>query len=384
MEPGNGFATGAVVPSSPAVDEHLVSSLRTQAALDFLCKKHGIPTVYTPRPAGDVRRACTPPPPGSICVYAGALEAGMRVPLHGFFCEVLAHFGIAPAQLVPNGWRFMAGFLALCRTVGVPPSLAVFRRIFGLYIVSYKKKGWCCFRARDRSGGLRFTGMPNTPMDWKKLFFFLSSPEPWPCPVEWGEPSKISLVEPVLIGEEKKWEAKILGAYGGGGGGAPVDIITCLSSDGNLSGATSRPPLPSTSSTKVMDPAVYDMMKTMLAAKSSASTKKVKAEPGSNAPGSPSLCGNKRSLAEANGGRECPPRSTPSTALPSGGVCFPPPGCSRKPEHVPSRHGGDTTDWKAARELLQAAITPPQDREFAAREPSDVVKSSYAVILQVR
>uniref|UniRef100_A0ACD5ZPN3 Uncharacterized protein n=1 Tax=Avena sativa TaxID=4498 RepID=A0ACD5ZPN3_AVESA len=371
VEPDDGVATGAVVPSSPAVDERLVSSLRTQAKLDLLCKKHGIPSAYTPRPAGDDRRACTPPPPGSICVYAHALEAGMRVPLHGFFCEALTHYGIAPAQLMPNGWRFMAGFLALCRTVGVPPSLAVFRRFFVLSVVSHKKKGWYCFRARDRSGVLRFTGMPNTPMDWKRLFFFLSSPEPWPCPVEWGEPSKISLVEPVLIDEEKKWEAKILGAYGGGGG-APVDINTCLS-DGNLAGAmvTAR-------SEGGMDPAVYDMMKAMLAAKSSASTKKVKAEPGSNAPGSSSLCGNKRSLELADG-QEGPP---PAAALPSG-VCSPPPGFSRKPEHFPGRQGGDSTGWKAARELLlQAAVAPPQDREFAAREPSDVVKSSYGVILQ--
>jgi hypothetical protein len=41
---------------------------------------------------------CQPPP-----TPQHALEAGMRVPLHGFFCEVLAHFGIAPAQLAPNG-----------------------------------------------------------------------------------------------------------------------------------------------------------------------------------------------------------------------------------------------------------------------------------------
>uniref|UniRef100_A0ACD6AAW6 Uncharacterized protein n=1 Tax=Avena sativa TaxID=4498 RepID=A0ACD6AAW6_AVESA len=341
VEPDDGVATGAVVPSRPAVDERLVSSLRTQAKLDLLCKKHGIPSVYTPRPAGDDRRACTPPPPGSICVYAHALEAGMRVPLQGFFCEVLAHYGIAPAQLMPNGWRVMAGFLALCRTVGVPPSLAVFRRSFVLSVVSHKQKGWYCF--------------------------------PVALPRGVGEPSKSSFVEPVLIGEEKKWEAKILGAYGGGG--APVDINTCLS-DGNLAGAMV------TARSKGMDPAVYDMMKAMLAEKASASTKKVKAEPGSNAPGSPSLCGNKRSLELADGQERPTPAAALNTALPSGGVCSPPPGFSRKPEHFPSRHGGHTTDWKAARELLQAAVAPPQDREFAAREPSDVVKSSYGVILQ--
>ncbi|XP_051204584.1 uncharacterized protein [Lolium perenne] len=389
VEPDNGVSTAALVASSPAVDERLVSSLRTQAEVDFLCKKHGVPSVYTGRPAGDDRRACTPPP-GSLCVYAHALEAGMRVPLHGFFCEVLAHFGIAPSQLVPNGWRVMAGFLALCRSVGMPPSLAVFRRFFLLVIVNSKLKGWYCFRARD-SLGLRFTGLPNTPMDWKKMFFFLSSPEPWPCPVEWGEPSMSSFVNPVLTREEERSAKKLLDAYCGGGGAVDIKICLC---DGKLAGsmvtATSTPPPPPasastciTSSSKGlgMDPSVYSMMKTMLAeraaAQASASTKEVKAEPGSNTP----LCGNKRSLEQANGEEGAPPSVLTNTPLP--GPCpLPPPGFSRKRQQFPSRHSGDTTKWEAARELLQGAVAPPQERVLAASEPSEVFRSSYAAILE--
>ena len=252
VEPDNGVATAAIVPSRPPVDERLVSSLRTQADVDYICKKHGVPSVYNPRPAGDDRRACTPPPPRSVCVYEHALEAGMRIPLHGFFCEVLAHFCIAPAQLVPNGWRVMEGYLVLCRSVGVPPSLPVFRRFFLLSIVSRKQRGWFCFRARD-SSGFRFTGMPNTPLDWRKLFFFLSSPEPWPCPVEWGEPSQSSFINPALTREEKRSEAKLLDACGGAG--ATVDIKTLLC-DGNLAralvtAASTPPPPASSSSTRI-------------------------------------------------------------------------------------------------------------------------------------
>jgi hypothetical protein len=46
-------------------------------------------------------------------MYTHVLEAGMCVPLHGYFCEALSHFGIAPTQITPNGWRIMAGFLVL-------------------------------------------------------------------------------------------------------------------------------------------------------------------------------------------------------------------------------------------------------------------------------
>jgi hypothetical protein len=101
----------------------------------------------------------------------------------------------------------------------------------------------------------------------------------------------------------------------------------------------------------------------------------VKAEPGSsNAPVSPDLCGNKMSLKQANG-EEGPPPSVPLNT--------PPPGFPRKPRHFPSRHGGESTEWKAARELLQRAVAPPQEHAFAASEPSDVVRSSYAAVLQV-
>jgi hypothetical protein len=101
-----------------------------------------------------------------------------------------------------------------------------------------------------------------------------------------------------------------------------------------------------------MDPAVYGMMKCMLAeqaaAQASASAKKVKSEPVSKAAGSPPLCGKKRSLEETND-KECRP------PLVLNKVCSPPPGFSRKPQHLPSRHDGDGTDWVATREQLKQA-----------------------------
>ena len=89
---GDGGAASA--PRWPAAGR-IASSFRSQKALDALCKKHGVDTrEFAPLPAGGLR-ACSPPPAGAVCVYADALEAGMRVPLHGFFCEALAHFGVA-------------------------------------------------------------------------------------------------------------------------------------------------------------------------------------------------------------------------------------------------------------------------------------------------
>jgi hypothetical protein len=249
-------ASAAVVPSMRRAGrgrpEEFASFLRTQDEVDAICNEHGVPKEFTARPAGNLR-ANSRPPPGAICVYSRALEAGMPVPLHGFFREALAHFGLAPTQITPNGWRIMAGFLVLCRSVGVRPSLAVFRRLF-LLSNARQSQGWYFFRSRDRdSSGLRFTGMPNPNWIsfkyWKQEFFFLSSPEPWPCPVEWGEPSKSSFANPVLTGEEKKSAAKLLRAHGG----AAVDLRTYLCKS-NLAAAIEStafallPPPPATSS----------------------------------------------------------------------------------------------------------------------------------------
>uniref|UniRef100_A0A8R7R0A6 Transposase (putative) gypsy type domain-containing protein n=2 Tax=Triticum urartu TaxID=4572 RepID=A0A8R7R0A6_TRIUA len=140
----------------------------------------------------------------------------MRVPLHRFFVDALNHFGLAPTQLAPNGWRIMAGFIVLCRSAGVPPSLAVFRRFFLLSALPHKhQKGWYYFQPRSKGrSGLRFTGLPESIKGWKRGFFFLYSPTAWPCPVEWGKPSKSSLVDPVLSAEDEAAAAKLLSAQG--------------------------------------------------------------------------------------------------------------------------------------------------------------------------
>nr|TKW19953.1 hypothetical protein SEVIR_4G053602v2 [Setaria viridis] len=293
-------ASGGGALSRP-VAERFASSFRTQESLDALCRKYGVPGEFSAiLPAGH-HRACSPPPPGAVCVYAHALEAGMRVPLHGFFCEALAHFGVAPSQVAPNGWRVMAAFVVLSHFAGVPPSLAVFRHFFSL--CAHKLRGWYWFRGKDSAGAL-FKGLPLSLKGWKEEFFFLRSPTPWPCPVKWGEPSKNSTAEPVLTREEKTVAAKLLRAHG-----AAVDLKTYLS-ESNLAAAMitgSRPPPPaaaapsprtaSASSAKGMDPSVYDMMMSLRAAKAAqASGEKVtvKSEPGSDTP----LSGKKRKLAE--------------------------------------------------------------------------------------
>ncbi|KAK3128505.1 hypothetical protein QOZ80_6BG0462760 [Eleusine coracana subsp. coracana] len=337
---------------SRPIADRFASSFRTQDSLDALCKKYGVPKEFAPLPAGDFR-ACSPPPAASICVYAHALEAGMRFPLHPFFCSVLAHFGVAPSQVAPNGWRAMAGFVVLCHFAGVhPPS--------------------------DAAGAL-VTGMPLSLKGWKEGFFFLRSPTPWPCSVTWGAPSKSATADPVLGRTEKNMAAKLLRVHG-----TAVDLKTYLC-ESNLAAAmiaaapptTTPPRSPTTTAddgSKWMDPAVYEMMKRMRAEKASASPEKkvaVKSE-------SPLVSTEKKrklAAAEEEGVKVKPD------------PCSPPPGFAssqtqKKPRYAPDRHDGDTADWEAARQLLQGIVTPSRERSFAAARPSDVIASSYFTMLQ--
>ncbi|OEL26977.1 Chromatin remodeling protein EBS [Dichanthelium oligosanthes] len=64
----------------------------------------------------------------------------MRLPLHPFVAGALAHYGITPAQLAPNGWRVLVAFAVICHFRGAGAPLP-------------RAKGWYSFR-----GNALFTG----------------------------------------------------------------------------------------------------------------------------------------------------------------------------------------------------------------------------------
>jgi hypothetical protein len=191
--------------------EQTKSALTSVATLRSICNKYGIPNDYTPRCANNLA-ACTPPPEGSnaLCVYAAALDAGMRFPLHDFYLAVLKHYGLAPTQLKPNAWRYMAGFVSLCEDAGVAPLLSVFQYFFSICVD--KKDGWHHFTpcllppltSGGGGGGRLFTGgkMPSY-AGWKSRFFFVEPPPAtaWPCSSKWGRPFIASVIRPVTTSD---------------------------------------------------------------------------------------------------------------------------------------------------------------------------------------
>ncbi|XP_037463155.1 uncharacterized protein LOC119334717 [Triticum dicoccoides] len=373
-------AAASAALSGPAA-ERIASSLVTQADVDAVCRKHGVPREFAARPAGDLR-ACSAPPPGAVCVYAHALEAGVRFPLHAFFRDALAHFGLAPGQLAPNGWRVLVGFFALCHEAGVRPSVPLFRHFFKLLTVT-RKGGWYWFGSRAEAGVL-FAGLKYNKSDreWKGGFFFLTSPEPWQCPVLWGEPpSKRFPADPVLTSQLKQSAKKLLEVHG-----VAVDLRAYLRKanlaaafSSNLAGA-SPPPSPPSTVPKGMDPPAREMTDSMPVGRTAApaaGTEQVKGEAhGDTLP----MTGKKRRREEvtATDGLGCAAPVSDPHAPPS------PPSFDPRSPHspVPETHDGDSADWMAARKVLDGIITPSRELQFATSKPSDVVASSYIAMLQ--
>ncbi|KAM0899744.1 hypothetical protein ACQ4PT_021094 [Festuca glaucescens] len=303
--------------------------------------------------------SCSPPPPGSVCVYVDALDAGLRLPLHPFFGTVLSHFGLAPGQLAPNGWRALAGFVVLSHFAGVAPSLAVFRYFFSL--CPFPPHRLYTIRGKD-AAGLLFARMgANKYRGWKEEFFFLSSTAQWPCPVEWGEAYRSATSDPTLTVPEKAVAEHLLRARGS----SPIDLTMYLH-DCNMAAAKIiilPPPTPR---------GMGKPVNVVTAALAPAGKVALKKEPDFKvSPCAPSL-GKKRKPAEDHessaSDTSCPWK--PSTSKDDG------------KQRGALRHHREG-HWIAARRMLQGVVTPLRQRELAACRPADVVTSSYVPLLQV-
>ncbi|RLM55999.1 hypothetical protein C2845_PM10G04110 [Panicum miliaceum] len=60
-------ASGGGALSRP-VAERFASSFLTQESLDALCRKYGVPDQFKAILSAGHHRACSPPPPGAVCV----------------------------------------------------------------------------------------------------------------------------------------------------------------------------------------------------------------------------------------------------------------------------------------------------------------------------
>lgn len=144
-----------------------------------------------------------------LCVCSAALEASLRFPLHDFYARVLRRYHLAPSQLTPNAWSYLAAFVLRCDDAGVEPLVSVFRYFFTICAHRHEGKptGWHHFQPYHDGSRRLFTGALRSSSGWRSKFFFLERPSDWKwnCQVKWGKPRRedVRRVELTDTGIEK-------------------------------------------------------------------------------------------------------------------------------------------------------------------------------------
>lgn len=149
-----------------------------------------------PEPA----RGAAEAPAECLAMFEETLLAGLRFPLPEFVVRLLKDYEIVPAQLVPNSWRQIIGFLSLCALHELPSSLKIFRSLYSLKRHP-QEKGWWYFSGRG--GHQLFRGMPSSIHGWKNRHFLVRSDRPWGFNPIWGDPRLSENKIPSLSTEEE-------------------------------------------------------------------------------------------------------------------------------------------------------------------------------------
>ncbi|KAK2995482.1 hypothetical protein RJ640_016838 [Escallonia rubra] len=105
-------------------------------------------------------------------VYEEQVKSGYRLPLHPFALRFFEHYRMALGQLVPNGWRKLAGLIYLVQTSGYKPDATDFMRVF--FEICFVKgvancSGWYYIHSRQRL----LKGGPKSNKGWHSRYFFV-------------------------------------------------------------------------------------------------------------------------------------------------------------------------------------------------------------------
>ena len=105
---------------------------------------------------------------GCVGVYEEAMMADLRFSLHPFVVKLLDRYVLSLAQIVPNSWRYIVGFLSLYSLHGRRPTISLFQACFSLK-KHPRGRSWWYFS--QRSNRKLVLGVPSSIHGWKKCFF---------------------------------------------------------------------------------------------------------------------------------------------------------------------------------------------------------------------
>ena len=141
------------------------------------------------------------PPVGWMGIYEDSLKAGLRFPIPSFVIRLLTEYNMCPAQIAPNSWRIIIGFLSLCLLHKRTPTINLFRACYSLK--THPDSDWWYFSPKK---GLQFIrGAPSSVHGWKTRFLFVRHDYPWRFNINWRIPFNCVMNEaPSLTGDEEE------------------------------------------------------------------------------------------------------------------------------------------------------------------------------------
>ncbi|KAL0440323.1 UNVERIFIED_CONTAM: hypothetical protein Slati_2515300 [Sesamum latifolium] len=170
--------TEDTVVASGAASYRVFQSCIKEGDLGVIRARFGIPDDFLIQVPTSSERPHLPPE-GFVGFYVAQLEVGLRFPVPSFFAEVSTLFKIPLNQLVPKAFSILVGFYILVRNLDETPSAAQFHSFFLLKKTSH---GLFYFTSR---GDAHFLPSDTSVKEWKRHYFFVSSPIPWSFPTKW-------------------------------------------------------------------------------------------------------------------------------------------------------------------------------------------------------
>ena len=131
---------------------------------------------------------------GDLCVYERMFLAGLRLPFPQIVRELLSSLGIAPAQLMPNGWRYFFSTYLLWPIVfqGETMSIPEFLNIYGPHM--YPTNGLVTFMVRGKNQFIELESTYSNNKCWGEQFFYISgnweAADSEACPLRHSIPRK--------------------------------------------------------------------------------------------------------------------------------------------------------------------------------------------------
>ena len=107
------------------------------------------------------------------CIYPKCFLFGMRLPFSEFQKEVFDYFRLAPSMIMPNSWKIMVAFEALCVEVVVRPTARLFRHF---YQPKKSQEGWFFFSKQTKLKENRlFGGLDESIEGWKPEYWLITA-----------------------------------------------------------------------------------------------------------------------------------------------------------------------------------------------------------------